>query len=380
MNAIEESHPGITENPLLTVNTGNKGNVNSFITTTIATNCLNCQDNQNIVAFESHIPEANKQISARLTEVANQGTTETTVTNCHDYPDPDRCQYNNPIDPQQYQSMYTSQHHSSYNNSYNPNYNQTWESHTDRTCNSCGTKGHIAKHCTKETFWCHWCHTATHDTAACRSKPRSSTHMESPSTGSYHPTQSPNQYNTSSQPPAPIHTTQPAPAPPGNEEWAKLLVTHMEEREYNSREKENRKAYLENIKVYEGTDKQKCLPWVNRLQQAAKCSKISLRTALLARAGATMFSIMAATPENIDNLEMKKIVLRNFSDITTPTEAAQKLRNINMTTDQPIASYNYNYAAVDEAAFNINPSEQRMRFALEDNANSLPKHTADKLS
>ena len=41
--------------------------------------------------------------------------------------------------------------------------------------------------------WCQWCHTATHDTAACRSKPRSSTPMESPSAGSYHPIQSPNQ-------------------------------------------------------------------------------------------------------------------------------------------------------------------------------------------
>ena len=160
---------------------------------------------------------------------------------------------------------------------------------------------------------------------------------------------------------------------------AKLLVTHMEEQEYNNREIENRKTYLENIKVYEGTDKEKCLPWVNRLQQAAKCSNTSLRAALLARAGATVFGIVAATPENIDDLEMKKVVLRNFSDIATPTEAAQKLRNMRMTLDQPIASYNYNYAAVHEAAFDIHPSEQRMRFAL-DYANSLPEYTADKLS
>ena len=161
---------------------------------------------------------------------------------------------------------------------------------------------------------------------------------------------------------------------------AKLLVTCMEEQEYNNREIENRKTYLENIEVYEGTDKQKCLPWVNRLQQAAKCSNTSLRAALLARAGATVFGIVAATPENIDDLEMKKIVLRNFSNIATPTEAAQKLRNMRMTPDQPIASYNYNYAAVHEAAFDIHPSEQRMRFALEDYANSLPEYTADKLS
>ena len=154
----------------------------------------------------------------------------------------------------------------------------------------------------------------------------------------------------------------------------------MEEQEYNKREIEDRKTYLENIEVYEDTDKQKCLPWVNRLQQAAKCSNTSLRAALLARAGATVFGIVAATPENIDDLEMKKIVLRNLSNIATPMEAAQKLRNMRMTSDQPIASYNYNYAAVHKATFNIHPSEQSMRFALEDYVNSLPEYAADKLS
>ena len=77
---------------------------------------------------------------------------------------------------------------------------------------------------------------------------------------------------------------------------------------------------------------------------------------------------------------MKKVILRNFSDIVTPMEAAQKLRNMKMKSDQPIVSYNYNYAAIHEATFDINPSEQRMRFALEDYANSLPEYTADKLS
>ena len=124
----------------------------------------------------------------------------------------------------------------------------------------------------------------------------------------------------------------------------------------------------------------RCLPWVNCLQQAAKCSKISLRTALLARVGATVFGIKAASPKNIDDLEKKKIVLRIFSDIATPTEAAQKLRNMKMTSDQPITLYNYNYAAVHKAAFEINPSEQRMRFTLEDYTNSLPEYTVDKLS
>ena len=379
MNTTPDNWPGPAMNPLLVVSTGQDGNTNSFVTPTLATNHQNRQGNGNTIAFENTIPETDKQINTRLTEIANQGPSlETVVTNCPDHHIPDRCQYTNHGE-HQYQSMYTNQNRS-YNNNYNRNYRQTWDNHTDRTCNNCGTKVHIAKYCTKTSFWCQWCHTTTHDTQACRSKPRYSTPMESPSTGSYHPTQSPTQHNTSSHQPVPAHTTQPSRTPSGGEEWAKLLVTCMEEQEYNNREIENRKTYLENIEVYEGTDKQKCLPWVNQLQQAAKCSNISLRAAFLARAGATVFGIVAATPENIDDLEMKKVVLRNFSDIATPTKAAQKLRNMRMTSDQPIASYNYNYAAVHEATFDIHPSEQRTRFSLEDYANSLPEYTADKLS
>ena len=250
MNAIPDNCPGVTANPLLVVNNGNDGNMNSFISPTLVTNHQNRQDNRNTIAFDNNVPEADKRINARLAEIANQGPPpKTTVTNHHDHPIPNRCQFTNHGE-HQYQSTYTNQNRS-YTNNCNQKYNHTWESHTDRTFNNCGTKGH----CTKPSFWCQWCHTDTHDTAACRSKPRSSTPMQSPSAGSYHPTQSPNQHNTSNHPAVPIHATQPSPAPSGNEEWAKLLVTCMEEQEYNNREIENRKTYLENIEVYEGTDK-----------------------------------------------------------------------------------------------------------------------------
>ena len=73
MNAIPENHPGAMANPLLTVNMGNDGNMNSFITPTLVTNCQNHQHNRNTVAFDNNIPEANKWINARLAEKANQG-------------------------------------------------------------------------------------------------------------------------------------------------------------------------------------------------------------------------------------------------------------------------------------------------------------------
>ena len=118
MNAIPDNRPGPTINPLLVVNTGQDGNTNSFITPTLVTNCQNHQGNGNTVTFENTIPETDKQINARLVEIANQGPTlETTATSHLDCPIPDRCQYTNHGD-HQYQSMYTNQ-----NRSYNSNYN-----------------------------------------------------------------------------------------------------------------------------------------------------------------------------------------------------------------------------------------------------------------
>ena len=94
MNAIPNNQPGPTTNPLLMVNTGQDGNTNSFITPTLATSRQNCQGNGNTVAFENTIPETDKQINARLVEIANQGPTlETTVTSHLDCPIPDRRQY-----------------------------------------------------------------------------------------------------------------------------------------------------------------------------------------------------------------------------------------------------------------------------------------------
>ena len=117
MNAIPDNRPGPTANPLLIVNTGHNGNINSFIIPTLVTSHQNCQGNRNTVAFEHTTPEPDKQINARLVEIANQGLPmETMVTSHLDCHIPDRCQYTN-LGEHQYQSMYTNQ-----NRSYTTNY------------------------------------------------------------------------------------------------------------------------------------------------------------------------------------------------------------------------------------------------------------------
>ena len=73
MNTISDNWPGPLTNPLLVVNMGQDGNTNSFITPTLVTNRQNHQGNRNTIAFENTTPETDKQINARLIEIANQG-------------------------------------------------------------------------------------------------------------------------------------------------------------------------------------------------------------------------------------------------------------------------------------------------------------------
>ena len=94
MNAIPDNWPGPTANPLLIVNTGHDGNTNPFITPTLVTNCQNRLGNGITIAFENNIPEADKQINARLAEIANLGPLLETMATSHlDCHIPDRHQF-----------------------------------------------------------------------------------------------------------------------------------------------------------------------------------------------------------------------------------------------------------------------------------------------
>ena len=347
----------------LMVRTASEGPGNSFVMPTFPTNRRDHQDLRNTVAFNTRPSSINQ----RLMNLANNSETATTATNCKNRPDETRGPHNR----EEYQPNNSGRSRRQHT-SETP---RLWENNSHCTCNSCGERGHIARECPRMDLFCNFCNTRTHNTAVCRTKPKSSTPLESPSNGNYHPTP----LDTSIQPVVNTHLTQPSPTPSTGEECMKLMVTRLEQNNAESKEAANQSRYLDNIELFDGSDKTKCLPWVNRVQQAAACSSMNFRQALLAKAGTTVFGIVAATRTDIGEMELKQVILRNLSNIATPSEADNKLREMRMSPDQPIASFNYYYSAVHKAAFEITPEQQFMRTAREDYANSLPEYTASKL-
>ena len=364
----------------LTVRTSGDTPSGSFIVPTLATDVRSRPDTRNMVTFESR-PTVNQ----RLMEIAS-GPVATTASSRGDHHN------NNPATAKPTQNRDQSHEESRNRNYYGKNIQnnsttRTWEnSYTHCTCNSCGEKGHMQRNCTKTDLYCNYCRTRTHDTVACKSKPKTSTPLESPSAGEYHPAPSPRTHNTSIPPEdpnksvIPNHVTQPSP----------MVIIHggpdegMDnqagpEPSRIKRKTQTKRDCLKTSECTMGVIKHNCLPWVNRIHQATSGSAMEFRKALLYKAGPTVFGIIASTPKDISDLELKQIILQNFSDIATPSEAAQKLRTMQMKTDQPIRSHNYYFTAVHEAAFGIKPEDQKMRFVFEDYANSLPEFTANKL-
>ena len=269
----------------------------SFIVPTIVTNGRNCPDIRSTVTFENR-PTVNQ----RLMELASS-TMVTTAYNredCHNI----ESQGTSTGRPIHSSTNNSDQHpkedqrnHNYYGKS---NQNQlttrTWDnSYTHCTCNSCGEKGHMQKNCTKSDLFCDFCYTKTHDTVACKSKPKTSTPLESPSAGNYHPAPSPRSHSTSIPPEdpnksvIPNHVTQPSPVPSSyTDDIMKAWITRLDQNQVETREKQDQKRLLENIEVYDGNDKTQCLLWVNRVHQATSRSSMEFRKALLYKAGPTV--------------------------------------------------------------------------------------------
>ena len=222
----------------LTVRTTGETPSGSFIVSTLATDARSCPDTRNTVTFESR-PTVNQ----RLIEIASS-TVATTASNRQDH-HTSESQGTSAARPTQSSTSGSDQHpqeehrdRNYYSKSNQSHFTtKTWEnSYTHRTCNSCGEKGHMQRNCTKTDLYCNFCRTRTHNTVACKSKPKTSTPLESPSAGDYHPAPSPRSHNTSIPPEdpnksvIPNHVTQPSPVSSSyTEDIMKAWITRLDQ-------------------------------------------------------------------------------------------------------------------------------------------------------
>ncbi|MCG8625217.1 MAG: hypothetical protein MJE68_24870, partial [Proteobacteria bacterium] len=158
------------------------------------------------------------------------------------------------------------------------------------------------------------------------------------------------------------------------------FMTKLEENNAQSEKSEDRRRMLDKLETFDGNNKAKCLPWINMVEQAAQSCDLTLRKALLAKAGPAVFDIIANSPVTSTDLELKTLVLEHFSDVGTLSEAAHKLRTMRMPQNRPITSWNHEWTTVHQIAYRTTPHMQTMVPVIEDYMKSLDDSIADAVS
>ena len=89
-----------------------------------------------------------------------------------------------------------------------------------------------------------------------------------------------------------------------------------------------------------------------------------------------VFSDLSALASNAD---IKEAILTSYSDIPSSTEAATRLQNIQLATNELLVTFNHRYAAIHKVAFKTPPSEQESKTVIIEYTKKLPINTRDKL-
>ena len=81
----------------------------------------------------------------------------------------------------------------------------------------------------------------------------------------------------------------------------------------------------------------------------------------------------------VSDADIKEVILTNYSDIPSTTEAATRLQNMQYSINEPLVTFNHRYEAIHKVAFRMLPSEQESKTVIIEYAKKLPVSTRDKL-
>ena len=235
-----------------------------------------------------------------------------------------------------------------------PNLVSSFNSNETVHCYKCGILGHYSSQCSRKT-WCDNCNKENHATAYCysKNKPFNTSTPKLP---------------TQEVPQTSIHNT-------SMQSSNDLLQTKIE---LDAKTK-TRKYRMKKIANYEGTNRERCLTWLEHNRTAAKDVGIPLREALLDTAHGTVYEVISATDSNMSDRELTQHVLETFSDIQTSEDAIRKLKLVRRGVE-PLVTYNNKYTAIHLVAYGIDPKLQMIEQAWRTYANTLDKDLARMLN
>ena len=93
----------------------------------------------------------------------------------------------------------------------------------------------------------------------------------------------------------------------------------------------------------------------------------------------TMLHVFSDLSALASDADIKEVILTNYSNIPSTTEAATRLQNRQFTINKPLVTVNHRYEEIHKVAFKMLPREQESKTTIVEYAKKLPANTRDKL-
>ena len=139
------------------------------------------------------------------------------------------------------------------------------------------------------------------------------------------------------------------------------------------------KKMLKNIKIFDGSNKAECITWLSQIEAAAKFTNTPFHELIYQSMAPAMLHIFSDLSALASNADIKEVILTNYSDIPSTTEAGARLQNIQVSINEPLVTFNHRYEAIHKIAFRMPPNEQESKTMIVEYAKKLPANTRDKL-
>ena len=260
-------------------------------------------------------------------------------------------------------------------------------------CFRCEKQGHKQQRCWEQNVYCTKCQYNNHNTEACRRYPDPTTQTPL-ETGiafhddMYHPVGTPLMINPQPEPQShnglhiprqqePITPAYQAMSPAASnitDTLTQILTQVMQNKQEGTNKRLNK-----NIEIFDGTDKSKCIDWLIQVEAAAQFMNAPLKDIVLSQVLPAIYSILKGLLADTTDEDVKQLILSNFSDTGTTTEAASRLENLKMDKNEPLITFNARYEALHNIAFGFGPEMQSHKPLLTMYVSKLPYDTSKKL-
>ena len=153
----------------------------------------------------------------------------------------------------------------------------------------------------------------------------------------------------------------------------------MNQVDNNNKRDDASKQMMKNIKIFDGSNKAECITWLSQVEAAARFTNTPFHELIYQSMAPAMLHVFSELSALASDADIKEVILTNYSDIPSSTEAATCLQNIQFTASKPQVTFNHRYKAIHKVAFGMSPRQQENKTVIVEYAKKLPANTKDML-